>query len=279
MKKSQIIPYLIFFGPISSLISGLLLFPTIASVLFSFTRWYGVGTPNFVGTENYERLISDADFWLALLNVGRYVAFILPLIAVIPLTLALTFQQDNRLSGIFKSVMVFPFVFSMVIEGILWRWVYQPHIGPMSILKVDILGDYQTAIYGVAFVAFWQAIGFYMYMFIAGLGSIDISLYEAAKIDGAGSLQAFRYITLPSLKPTFAFVVTMALIWNIQTFDPVFVVTHGGPGFSTFTPVFYIYWLAFNRQDMGYASAVSVVLLLLTLAAALTSLRLLRTGE
>jgi ABC-type sugar transport system permease subunit len=278
--RPNFITYLIFFGPISSFIFGLLFVPIIANVWYSFHRWQGVGSePIFVGLENYIALFSDSDFLLTLFNVARYVSFILPLVVLVPLFLAVTFQQDDKWSKIVRSVVIFPFAFSMVVEGVLWRWVYQPHVGPASLLKIDIIGNYATAIYGVAFVAFWQAMGFYMYMFLAGIGSIDTAFYESAKIDGASSLQIFRYITLPLLKPTLAFVVTMALIWNIQTFDPVFVVTHGGPGFSTLTPVFYVYWLAFNRQDIGYASTVAVILLIITLIIASTSLKLFQRGE
>ena len=280
MKKTNIIPILFFIGPISFFILAFTLFPTVMNFWLSFTKWDGVTLPVFVGIENYRKLVVDPDFWLSFWNTIKYVVFIVPLVTFLPLFLAIILYQEFKFNNVFKSIVIAPFVPSMVVIGVLWRWMYNPFVGPIPLLRaLDLLGNYGSALYAVAFVAFWQAMGFYMYMFLAGLGSISPALYEAAKIDGANSLQTFRYITLPSLKPTFAFIVTMAIIWNLQTFDPVFVVTHGGPGFATFTFVYYIFWLTFYRFEMGYASTIAVVLFALTLIISLLSLKLLGRGE
>jgi len=198
-KRTQIFHILFFIGPITFFILLFTLFPMIMNVWLSFTRWDGFAQPTFIGTENYERLAVDPDFWLSFWNTVKYVAFIVPLVTFLPLLLAIVFNQDFKFNNVFKAILIFPFVPSMVVVGVLWRWMYHPYAGPFPPLRaLDVLGHYETALYGVAFVAFWQAMGFYMYMFLAGLGSIPPTLYEAAKIDGAGPFQIFRYITLPS---------------------------------------------------------------------------------
>jgi ABC-type sugar transport system permease subunit len=214
------------------------------------------------------------------MNTVYYVAFIVPCLVVVPLVVALCINENPRLVGFFKSCLTLPIVCSMVVISVIWKWLYNLNYGPINLLlqlvgipPIDFLGNPSTVIISLAVMILWQAIGFYMFMFLAGLASIPRDLYDAAHIDGANKWNRFRYITLPQLAPTLVFVVTMAIIWNFQMFDPVYVLTGGGPSYSSYTIVFYIYKLAFRHLDVGYACALSTVLFAIIFAVSMISIR------
>lgn len=249
-------------------------YPTIQTLINSFTSTRINRPGKFVGLQNYEKLFHSADFWLDVRNTVIYAVIYAPLVVIVALLLALLLtRKDIRGVGFFRSVMFFPFVISLTVASIAWSFILSPSLGlvPYWIGQItghqhlDLLGSKSTALATIIFITVWKNFGYFMVIFIAGLQGISAELYEAASLDGANAWQKFRYITLPALRPTFNYIIIFGLIGSFQVFDQVFILTSGGPARSTETIVYRIYTEAFGNGKLGYASALSYVLLIMTL--------------
>ncbi|MGE5263087.1 MAG: carbohydrate ABC transporter permease [Acidobacteriota bacterium] len=258
--------------------------PTLFAMSVSLFRW-DILSPNkpWVGLQNYETLYADPVFWKSLTNTLLYVALSIPAQLVLGLAFALLLQAAAHWRGFFRALYFIPFVTSTVAISWVWRWIYQPTFGPLNKLLALVglpdqkyLASPDQALPSIVVVLVWQALGFYVIIFIAGLEGIPVDFYEAAKIDGARAWDLFRHITLPLLNPTIVFLTVIGTINGIQVFTQVLNMSFqgmGGPLDSTKSLVLFIYNQAFQSFKMGYASAGTVVLFAIILLITLVQLR------
>lgn len=253
------------------------LIPIGATVLISLTRWNILGNPEWVGLENYRHLISDDIFWTSLRVTIEYVIIFMVPVTALSLGQALLLRLARGLTAIFRTIYFVPVVTSVTVIAMIWGWLLIPDpTGPLnSLLHVvaippqDWLQSPVEALPSVTLVAIWSAAGYYMVLWLAGLQGIPQELLDAAQVDGADSWTRFWSIVLPLLKPTTMFIVIIGTIGAFQAFALFFLLTGGGPLNNTTSIVYYIYQSAFSLQEMGYASASAMVLVVIILAVAL----------
>lgn len=245
--------------------------PTLFAMSVSLFQW-NILSPNkpWLGLKNYETLFADPVFWQALTNTLLYVALSVPFQLVIGLAIALLLQAVAHWKGFFRALYFIPFVTSTVAISWVWRWIYQPTSGPLNQLLALVglpeqkyLASPDQALPSIVVVLIWQALGFYIIIFLAGLEGIPMDYYDAAKIDGGRAWDLFRHITLPLLNPTIVFLTVIGTINGIQIFTQVLNMSYqgmGGPLDATKSLVLFIYNQAFQSFKMGYASAGTVVL-------------------
>jgi multiple sugar transport system permease protein len=246
----------------------------------------GRPNPEFVGLENYTNLLEDERFWNALKNTAVYTLGVVPGRILFALFFALLLNRRIRGRAFFRAMLFLPAVISFAIEAIIWRFLLDPDIGLLpygtglvGIPSPEWLRSTTWAMPAVIIVSIWRWFGFNMVILLAGLQGIPEVYYEAAEVDGANSWQQFWRITLPMLRPALLFVLVDAVITSLQVFDQVYVMTGGGPLFSTETLVTYIYHQGFEIFDLGYASAAAYVLFFLIFLLTLGQLRVLRYRE
>jgi multiple sugar transport system permease protein len=268
---------------------GLLLFlgiPTLLAFGLSFTnaRLISPSGPSFVGVENYTRAFSnDPTFVRSLLNTFYFAAVVVPLQSALGLALALLVNQKIRGVNVFRTIFFLPVVTSIVVVSILWTFLYQEDGLINSMLDtltagalgpVAWLGETETAMPAIILLSIWQAVGFHMVIWLAGLQTIPGELYEAARMDGAGRRQQFRYVTWPGLRPTLVFVAVTITIAALGLFVQIDVMTRGGPLDSTGTIIFHAVEKGFRQQEVGYGAAISLIFFVLVLAVSLLQRRL-----
>lgn len=239
-------------------------------VLFyvAFTNWNVFGVADWVGTDNFSRLVDDDSFWTALRNTVYYTVFHIPLTLAASLGLALLLNRKLRGVAFFRTVAFFPYITSIVATAQVWNMLFSPEYGPINaflrLVGVDhppgwtVSSDWSMP--AVIIVGTWREMGYYMLIFLAGLQTIPVELYEAAVMDGANAWHRFWTVTLPGLRPTTFFVTVMLTIGSFKVFDLILVMTNGGPGQSTLVLSQYIYRKGFEENEFGYASAISIVL-------------------
>ncbi|MGF1545819.1 MAG: carbohydrate ABC transporter permease [Thiotrichales bacterium] len=275
-----------FLAPALGMIFVFFFLPVLGALLLSFTDFdiYAIGdldTLRFVGFDNYLRLLADPLFWRALLNTAYFVVIGGPLSVGLSLGAALLVNARlTRFKPLFRTVLFVPVITTLVAVAIVWRYLYHARAGVLNhalasfgIAPIDWLGEPLWAMPSIILLAVWKNFGFNMVIFIAGLQSIPQRLYEAARIDGASSVQQFRHITLPLLAPTFLFVAVMTMIGYFQLFAEPYVMTQGGPEHATLSVVLLMYQEGFRWWNIGYASAIAFVLFLIMLAVTLAQLR------
>lgn len=254
--------------------------PAISAIYFSFTNYDIVSRNEWVGLYNYKKLINDELFFLTLKNIFYYIIMAVPLTVICSLGLAILLNKKIKGITIFRTIYYAPVITSSIAASTIWLWLLNPVyglvnqvLGYFGIPGPTWLSNSSTAMVSVVIVVLWQNVGINMIIYLAGLQGVPDELYEAARVDGANSLRCFRYITLPSLKPTTFFVLTMTMIQAFQLFDQAYVLTSGGPGNSTLTPVFLIYNNGFGNLRMGYASAQAFVLFIIIFAFSYLNMR------
>jgi len=272
---------------------GLFFFvPVLASLALSLTDFdvYSVGDPSrlrFVGLANYSGLLSEPRFWTALRNTLYFVVVGGPLSVAVSLGTALLLHaRALRWRPFFRTVLFLPVVTTLVAVAVVWRALYHPRHGLLNLLlahlgiaPIDWLGDPAWAMPAIILLAIWKNFGFNMIIFLAGLQAIPERLYEAARLDGAGPAQQFRWVTLPMLAPTFLFVAVLTMIGYFQLFAEPYVMTQGGPGNATLSVVLLMYEEGFRWWNMGHGAAIAFVLFAIILAGTLVQLRLRRLDE
>lgn len=254
-----VIGFLIFIG-----------YPLLFALYASFTKWNGLSDPVFNGLDNYIEMAGDPYFWKAMGNTV-FMMIGIPIGLVISLLLALALNRRMRGTTFFRTVYYVPVISSLAAVAILWQWAYNGDFGLINQV-LDMIGidgpnwlqDAATAKPAIIIMAVWKGIGFSMLLYLAALQSVPRHLYEAAGIDGANSAQQFWHITVPMLRPVTFFLVVTSIIGGAQIFIEINIMTPtGGPEFSTASIVWYVWQKAFNYLQMGYATAMSVVLGLL----------------
>lgn len=259
-------------------------FPLFDVVWLSFMKWNGL-TPEreFVGWANYVGVLrSDPVFWGALRNTLVWTLLAVAIPPLIGFALALGLNQNLPGRVPLRALFYLPVIIAPIAVATMWRWMYDPFFGLFNALLgalglqhliQDWLGDRDVALYAVFVAYVWQSVGFSMVLFMAGLQSVSQTLLEAARIDGAGRWGAFRHVTLPALKPTIAIVVILSMINSLKAFDIVYGMTGGGPVQSTQMLALWAYSQSMQIYDFGRGSAISVILLAITLVIVLPYLR------
>jgi putative chitobiose transport system permease protein len=286
MKRSPITPYL-FLLPGSIILGAFIFYPMLNAIWLSFTNYNMVTESSFIGVENYKELFADKLFWKVLGQTFLYLIVVVPILVILPIFLAILVNQQVKGISFFRSAYYVPVVTSMVVVGIMWKWVYADtgilnyFLQSIGIINEPVhwLTSTSTSIFAVMAVTIWKGLGYYMVIYLAGLQSIPSDLYEAADIDGASKWKQIIHITIPLLMPSILIVSIMSSISAMKVFEEIYVMTGGGPLNSSKTLVFYIYQEAFEKLKMGYASAAGVVLFLITLVLSIINIKMMGKKE
>lgn len=269
--KVKIAPYC-FIAPFFIIFSYFYFVPVFKVIMDSFTDYDMFTKRNFVGLKNYIDLVKDETFILSIGNTFFYTACMLFPALVIGLLLACLIGSSLVKTRYTRMAIFMPHVFSMVAISMIWLYLYEPNNGVLNqILKTmhlrgsKWLRDPEIALLCLAVMGIWKSVGYYMVVFLSGLKGISLQYYEAAKIDGAGPVNTFFHITLPLLKPTTTFLLITGIISSFNVFEQVNIMTDGGPLNRTTTMVHQIYIAGFAEYKLGYASAMSVILLLIVI--------------
>jgi ABC-type sugar transport system permease subunit len=240
-------------------------FPVIFSVVLTFHKWNIISEMQFVGVDNYIRLVHDRLFWKALVNTVTFLLIHIPLQIIIALMLAYFLDQKIFLKGFFRATFFMPVVISGVVVTMVWQQLYGFDSGLINKLlvalglgKVPWLTDKNIAMISIAIMATWKNVGLYVILFLVGLQSVPRRYYEAADVEGANQWQKFRYITLPAINPTIFMVTILSTIGGFNLFIEPYIMTGGGPLNSTLSAMLYIYKQAFEYYHMGYSATLGI---------------------
>lgn len=259
--------------------------PAGRGLWISFTDWNLLSDPTWVGAANYEKLIGDKEFHDSLITTSKYVIWNIPIQTAIAVVIAIMMDRLTK-STLIRGILLLPWLMPNVIVALLFLWILDPSLGIMNAALEALgfegfkfFGGLKEALPTVAGVNIWRHVGYTALLIFAGLQTIPESLYEAASIDGASEFHSFLHITVPLLRPVLAFVLVTSIIGSFQIFDTVAVATEGGPINATEVINWLIFERAFERLDMGYATAVSMALFLILVIVSLIQLRILRADE
>ena len=283
LRRSQRRAGLVFILPFLVLELLLLVLPMLQTLFYSFTRWDGLSS-TWIGLDNYQRLFGDSTFWRVVLN-NVFLLVSIPFAILIPLLVAFLLNEHVRGWRFFRSIYFLPTAISWVVigmvairvfasEGILNNLFDQLHLP----FHLDLLGGELSAMLAVSITFIWSVFGTNTIIFITGMATLDREIYDAAKVDGAGSFATFRLITIPMLMRfiQFAFIVTLITAFT-ALFSLIFIMTGGGPGYGTTTLEFYVYQQAFSVGVFGYGAAIGVVLSAIVFVISLAQTRLFRS--
>ena len=235
-------------------------FQTFGLSFFDYSS--SIYNPTFNGLDNYIKLFKEPIFYQVMFNTFMYLVIAVPFLVIFPLFLAIT---------LYKILLYLPVIVSIVVAAIAFKWLYAQEgilnylLSLLHIEPVGWLVDTKWALFSVALVTIWKGIGYYMMIYLASLMSVPQDLYEACDIDGAGFIQKHLTVTIPHIMPTIALVSTISTISAMKVFAEIYVMTKGGPLNSSKTIVYYIYERAFENLDLGYASALAVILLVVVM--------------
>jgi multiple sugar transport system permease protein len=279
-------PAVLFMVPSFVILGAFVIYPIIQSLLYSFQNVTVGGPSQWIGFGNYVTLFTDPQFWNALGNTLEFTVASVVILVVVGFVLALLLQSEGLGTRLVRSIFFFPTIVSLVTIGLVWKFLLDPNIGFVGGI-FDLLGlppvawltSTSLALPTVIFVNIWKNLGFAMILLLAGLKGVPQERYEAARLDGAKTLQIVRYVTLPGIRPTMLFTTLILTIQTLQVFDLVYVMTDGGPIFKTDTLVNLLYRDAFQNYQTGYASAISFVLFLIIVIISALQLRFFRYND
>ncbi|MCO6180994.1 carbohydrate ABC transporter permease [Ciceribacter sp. RN22] len=287
--RRRILQELVMLAPAVILMTVFLISPFLLSFYTAMTNEPLVPRPTpvrFVGVTNFLRLLKDDLFWTSLWNTSRFAAWVLPLQCGFAFLMAMVLNQNLPFRSVFRVMLFLPSITSVVVVCVIWGTLFQYPAGPLNrivqfisgerLQPIDWLGDPDWAMFSIVLLSAWQAFGFQMVIYLAGLQSIPRELYDAARVDGAGPLRRFWHVTMPCLRPTHVFVLVVTTIQAFKLYGQVAILTQGGPKSTTETVVHYMVRVGFEEQKLGYGSAVSVILSLIVLVIALVQRRLTR---
>lgn len=290
IKKKWWTNYTIWFIlPSLVLYTAFVIAPTLSSVYLSLTSWDGISPDiRFIGLDNFREIINSKRVHNAFYNTMIFATVLVLLENVVALGLAMLVDQVRWFRNLFRSIFYFPVLMSGIVMGFIWVIILNYNFGVinqlldmmgLSSLKVDWLGDPDTALISIILATVWKSSGFFMIIYLAGLQGIPKEMVEAAEIDGATSWQQFRHITFPLLAGAFTVCVMLSMISSLKIFDQIAVMTDGGPGFETETLTYIIYKVAFGELRQGFGTALGIVLFLITLVISFIQIKLLRRRE
>lgn len=261
------------------------IYPVFSSFHISLLEWdiFSKEKP-FVGLENFARMLQDKTLHKALGNTFKYIIICMPIGLVLSLSIALMMNSIQKGSGLFRTLYFIPYIASVVAVAAVWKWMFMKSgglinslLGAVGLPAQPFMNSTSQALPVIASNIIWQMLGFQIIIFLAGLKQIPRTFYEAASIDGASKWQAFRHVTVPLLNSTIVYLTVMAGIQTLQVFTQIFAISPGGTGGplnSTLSMVLYIYQKAFKSFDMGYASAMTVLLFAIIMTISLIQMKL-----
>lgn len=259
--------------------------PAVRGLYYSFTDWDMLSTPKFIGLDNYQDILQDKEFWNSLKVTVYYVLLNIPAQTILAIGLAVVMDRVVK-STFLRSIFILPWLLPAVVVATIWAWIMNPALGPIGSIfrmlglpELAFLGSTTQAMPSIALINIWQYTGNAALLIFAGLQTIPKEIYEAGAIDGASERRMFWSITLPLLRPVLVFVLVTTIIGSFQVFDTVAVTTTGGPAGSTRVILWYIFEYAFNRFQMGYATAVSVILFLILVVITIIQMRVLNADS
>ena len=271
------LPSYAFILPALLLYSLFVLYPFVTNIYYSMTDWDGAqAIKPFTGIENYARLLKDPLMWLSLGHNMIWIVFGTLTPVVIGLVLATLVWSGVHGMVVFRTVYFMPVVMAQVVVAIIWSWIYHPLFGPINTVLRAIglgniargwLGDLNWALYALMLAALWAYFGFCFVILLAALQNIDLTIHDAAKIDGANAWQRFIHVTVPQLGPVLTMLTAYTLIGGFNVFDIVFIMTRGGPANATEVLATYTYQMAFKQSQVGYGAALTMVTTVLSLIA------------
>ncbi|NJN17926.1 MAG: sugar ABC transporter permease [Oscillochloris sp.] len=286
--QKTLVPYL-FLLPALAFMATFTLYPLLSVGYLSFTEYDILTPPQFIGLENYRDLFGDQVFWISLRNSFTYL-LVTPTIIVLSISLAIVVNRKLPGIGIFRALYYIPVITGSVAIGIVWQFLFDGSGGPVNGLLLA-LGLIEKPIVFLTEPAYtlpiamamttWMGVGYYMVIFLAGLQAIPTDLYDAARIDGCNEIQKHWFVSVPGLRPSIVFVAVISSLSALKVFDEIFVLTNGSGGMlnSGVTMVFYLWRQAFKLQNVGYASALAMVLLVITLTFSIVNVRFMERGE
>ncbi|MBY5410954.1 sugar ABC transporter permease [Rhizobium leguminosarum] len=275
---------LILLVPALAIYAVFALYPMLNVVILSFQKWNGLDPQRqFVGLANYSAIFTkDPVFWVAFRNTVIWTLMSLIFPPMVGLLLALSLNQKIFGRNGLRAIFYLPVIIAPIAVATMWKWMYDPFFGLFSQLLTswgmqvwikDWLGNRDIALYSVFVAYLWQTVGFSMVLFLAGLQNVSQTLVEAARIDGAGRWAVFKHVTLPALRPTITIVLVLSVISSLKAFDIVYGLTGGGPAQSTQMLALWAFTQAMQIFDFGRGAAISVVLLLITMAVVIPYLK------
>mgnify|MGYP001084487550 CR=1 FL=1 len=290
IKKKNIVPML-YLLPVVALMLVFMYIPIVQNFWNSMFDW-SIYKPqrSFVGLKYFKELAKDKVFWTCLWNNTLYALISLVGQVGVGLVIASVLESKSfrNVSGFFRTVYFAPSVISFMVVGLLWQLFFNPIVGPFNSIigslgfdtsKLNVLGNPKTALFGVIFASQWMYFGYMAMLLIIGIQKVPEELYEAASIDGANAFDRFLHITIPGIKEMILVDCIITVIGSFKLFDEVFIMTNGGPGYSSEVISTYLYRTAFRADQMGYASALAVVLFFITFVLSLVQMKLSKTGE
>lgn len=266
---------------------ALMLYPLLYAIWLSFVQWKPASS-TFVGFDNYVRLFGDRIFWVGLSNTVFYTAWNLFAGTAMALGLALLMNRPGVLARILRLAVFFPVIISSAVAALAWIWMFNSDFGLLNVLLVGSgitdtglpwLNSPHFAKWSIVIVNLWLGAGISSMLFLAALQNVPADQHEAAVLDGASRWHRFWYITLPYIRPTLLVVMTLKLIGSFKTFDQIFIMTGGGPLYTTETVLMYLYRHGFEYFDFGYAGAIGVVFFLLVSALSIAQALVLKGGN
>lgn len=287
-KHKQALLGLAFVSPAILVVGIFFLYPLIMTGWMSLHDWPLLGTPEFIGVENYVVMIDDKRFWSAMGFTLLYTVVVTIGIFAVAFPLALFVDQPRRFIGFYRTAFFLPVVVGLGSASLLWVWLLNVDTGVFSpALKIlglverpkALLGQFDTAFISIVIMVIWKIAGFTMVILLTGLQSIPHDLKEAARIDGAGPFRIFFKITFPLMRSTFALALVLSVAGSILAFDQFYIMTSGGPRNSTITAVYWIFNTSFVQFKLGYGAALSIVLLAVLVLLSILQLTVLRDKE
>lgn len=269
-RRRELFTALAMLAPSLLFLAAFTYWPILRSAVYGFFDVQLGSTEIFyVGLENYQRLWHDALFWQSLRNTVVYMVITVPASIALALLLAVALDRGLRGTALYRSTFFYPVMIPSVAAGMVWVFMYAPGYGPINGLlhwlglpKLEWLYDPHWALPAIIFMSIWKYAGYFMLILLAALQLVPRDLYEAARLDGVSGFRQLVHITVPLISPTLYFVVVIGVLHSYQIFDYVFIMTQGGPADATNVLTFYIYQNAFQFQDIGSASAIANILLL-----------------
>lgn len=263
----------LYIAPAVLVLAAFIVAPLVQTFQYSFYDWNGIGASTWAGLKNYAAVFTDVQLRDSFLHVSVLLLFYAALPVVLGLALTIVLSHANRLRGMgfFRTVLFLPQVIASVVVGTIWVSIYAPQgllnqvLGAIGLgdLARAWLGDYTFALVAIGFIGTWVNTGLCLVLFLGGVQNIEPSVFEAARIDGAGPLREFFGVTLPALRGQIAIALTLTVTATLKTFDIVYITTQGGPGTSTSVPAFEAFNRAFNTGQVGSAAAVAIALTVL----------------
>lgn len=291
MRTKKITPFY-YIVPALLLLVVFVYIPIVLNFFWSLFQW-NTFTPGmkWVGLDYYVRLFQDENFWISLKNNSMYAG--ISLIGQVGFGLFIAAILESRYmkkySAFFRTVYFIPCIMSMTVVGLLFYLFYNPNVGPFNAIvhlltgldttNLDILGKPETAIFGVIAVSQWMWFGYMAMLLIIGIQKIPDELNEAAYIDGASQAQIFWNVTIPSIKEMILVDTIICVVGSFKLFDEIYIMTRGGPGYSSEVMSEYIYKVAFRQDEMGYACTIAVVLFVITFSLSLIQIKITNSGK